>query len=235
MKNTPLTCTCTESSSREIRTYRHTRTHMYVRTYTHTCTHTHTHTHVRAWHGPGTTGDAPQHMHTWLDRQGGFRLRWQPLPMSGRGWSTGPRTPARGAALRVPLGHRVAGAGPWRRIAVLLSTRLHLALPAAVTTPGCTPGAAGWVGLPTTTSSSCGTEFSHHSLRVSMPLGGKYKRCLCLRPNMGVSGSPGLCPSFGPGLLARGLGRNEVGLHRTLDMAALSPRCPGCMSGGKQG
>lgn len=35
----------------------------------HLQTHTDTHTRVRAWHRPGTTGDAPRHMHTRLDRQ----------------------------------------------------------------------------------------------------------------------------------------------------------------------
>jgi len=69
--------------------------------------------------------------------------------------------------------------------------------------PGRPPGALGFAGLPTTASSSCGIEFSTPlALRVSMPSGGKYKRCLCLKPNMGVRESPGLGPSLGPGLLA---------------------------------
>lgn len=206
MKNTPLTCTCTESSSREVCTYRHTRTLTYVRTYTHTHVHTRTHTRkgmARTRHNRRRTS-----AHAHLAGQTG-RIP-SPLAAPAHVWERvqhGPRTPARGAALRVPLGHRAAGAGPWRRIAVLPSTRLHLAL-LAVTAPGCTPGAAGWAGLPTTTSSSCGTEFSHHSLRVSMPLGGKYKRCLSQTQHGSerVSRALSLFWTRAPG---RGLGRNE--------------------------
>lgn len=117
-----------------------------------------------------------------------------------RGCTRGSSGPPQSAA-------RPAGARPWRTPSVLLSngdTWLPQGpLGGARRHPGYPPDAPGFAGLPTTASSSCGIEFSTPSaLRVSVPLGGKYKRCLCLKPNMGVRESPGLCPSLGPGLLA---------------------------------
>lgn len=167
--------------------------------------HTHTHTRVRAWHGPGTRGDAPRHMHThgWTDRS-------PRMSAGGRRGARGPELPVRGAVLAASLDHLGAlglvpggkhsvllGAGHWRRSASPGSSQ------AARHRSGRPPDAPGFAGPPTTASSSCGIEFSApFALRVSMPLGGKYKRCLCLKPNMGVRESPGLGPSFGPGLLA---------------------------------
>lgn len=131
MKNTPLTCTCTESSSGEVRTYRHTRTHTYVRTHM----YTHAHTHI----GRGTdqaqqeTHLAPRHMHTWLDRQGRVP---SPLAAPDDVWARvehgAQNCLPEGLRFRflwVPLGHLGAGAGSWRKISVLLSTRLHLGPP----------------------------------------------------------------------------------------------------------
>lgn len=176
--------------------------------------HTHTHTRVRAWHGPGTTGDAPRHMHTRLDRQaagpastggpsGGPRETGgepgaQSCPCQGLYswllWATAKRRPPRRSW---SLEDTVGAVQQWRHAAPPGSSR------GARRHPGYPPDAPGFAGLPTTASSSCGIEFSTPSaLRVSVPLGGKYKRCLCLKPNMGVRESPGLCPSLGPGLLA---------------------------------
>ena len=173
-----------------------------------TYTHTHTHTRVRAWHGAGTTGDAPRHMHTRLDRQaagsvstgspsrclheGGARA-WSCLPWGCASGSSGPP--------------RWAGVGPWRETFSAAQHWQHSA------SPGHSQATRhhSWLytrctrfgGASHSNQFDCGTEFSTpFSLRVSMPLGGKYKRCLCLKPNVGVSGSPGLCPSFGPELLA---------------------------------
>lgn len=96
----------------------------------------------------------------------------------------------------------------------------------------------GFVGLPTTTSLSCGTEFSTpFTLRVSMPLGGKYKRCLCLKPNVGVGGSPGLCPSCRPGLLATegwAETRGRPPSYAQHGSSVCSPRCPGLQCRGRQ-
>lgn len=148
MKNTPPTCTCTESSSREVHTYRHTHAHTYVRT--HARTRTHTRKGV-AWtrHNRRHTS---AHAHLAGQTGAGSISAGSPCRCLGEGGARGPELPARGAALRVPPGHLGAGAGSWRKISVLLSTRFSWALQAAVTTPGCTPGAPGWAGLPTTTS-----------------------------------------------------------------------------------
>ena len=89
--------------------------------------------------------------------------------------------------------------------------RPHSAPPGPlVATPGSLLGAPGFVGHPTTAGPGHGIEFSMpFALRGSMPLGGKYQRCLCLKPIVGVSESPGLCPSVGQTPGHRGLGRNE--------------------------
>lgn len=187
-------------------------THLQTHTHTHVCTYTHvharTHTH-RAWHGPGTTGDAPRtsaHAHLAGQTGAGSVSAGSPCRCLGEGGARGPELPARGAALQVPLG----SSGPPRCWGRFLEENLSVAQHSASPGPPRPPSPlldvpqAHRVGRdsPLQPVQSCGTEFSHHSLRVSMPLGGKYKRCLCLKPNMGVSGSPGLCPSFGPGLLA---------------------------------
>lgn len=190
-------------------------THLQTRTHTHThvCTYTHVHTHTHTHKGVARTRHnrrrTSAHAHL-AGQTGGFRLRWQPLLMSGRGWSTGPRPACqRDCASGSPGPPRCWG----RFLEENLSAAQHSASPGPSRPPSplLDVPQAHRVGRdsPLQPVQSCGTEFSHHSLRVSMPLGGKYKRCLCLKPNMGVSGSPGLCPSFGPGLLARGLGRNE--------------------------
>lgn len=159
-------------------------------------------------------------MHTRLDRQAadpvsaGSPSRC-PRRQEGRGaQSCLGEGPPGGASGHLHLG--VLGLVPGGKPSVLLRTgpgRRHRhrhrrrwlllgapRLPAA--TPDHPPGAPG-----------PGT--SHHSQsevwhRVLHPVhsqslhavGGKYKRCLCLKPNMGVTESPGLGPSFGPGLLA---------------------------------
>lgn len=94
--------------------------------------HTHIHTRVRAWHRPGTTGDAPQHMHTRLDRQAAgsisigspsrclceeegsmwLRAAWE------RGYTSGSSGPP-----------WCAMAGPQRKTPMLLSTGNNLAPP----------------------------------------------------------------------------------------------------------
>lgn len=176
-----------------------------VRTYT----HRHTHTRVRAWHGPGTTGT---HLstctHGWTDRWKSPSPLAVPPDIRVREGSTRPRAACEKGCTSGSSGPpRCAGLGPQRNTLGAAQHWQHSASPGPsrppVTTPGYRPDAPGFAGLPTTTSSSRGIEFSTPSpLRVSMPLGGKYKRCLCLKPNMGVSESPGLCPSCGPALLA---------------------------------
>jgi hypothetical protein len=199
-------------------------------------TDTHIHTRVRAWHRPGTTGT---HLgtctHGWTNRQQVSPLAVPPDICVRRG-VRGSELPVRGAVLPVPLDtlahcRLVPGGKP----TVLLST-CHMWLLLAPPRPSfhhswlcvrCT----GFCGLPTAISSSCGIEFTQFALRVSMPSGGKYKRCLCLKPNMGVSESPGLCPSCRPGLWSQRAGqKREVDLHRTFNTAAVCcPRCPGCV------
>lgn len=193
MTNTQ-TCTCTESSSRGVHTYRHTHTH----TRTHTCKGM-----AQTRHNRGRTS---AHAHTAGQTGGRFRLHWQSLQMSAQGWSSGLGLPATGLrfwllwATSVCWGRRetVSAAQHWQHSASpgpSQATRHHSWLYTRCT---------GFGGRGFHSNQfDCGTEFSTpFALRVSMPLGGKYKRCLCLKPNVGVSGSPGLCPSFGPELLA---------------------------------
>lgn len=179
--------------------------------------HTHIHTRVRAWHRPGTTGDAPQHMHTRLDRQaaGSVSIGSPSRCLCEEEGSTWLRAAWRGATLLVPLDHfGVPRAGPWRKIPVLLSAGNNLAPPSpsqplfyhSWLSARCT----GFCGLPTATSLSCGIEFStQFALRVSMPSGGKYKTCLSQTQHGSerVSRTLSLLGSQGSG--HRGLGRNE--------------------------
>lgn len=178
-------------------------------------------------------------MHTHMAGQTGgrSRLHWGALQMSsgGRRGAWGPELPVRG---RCPLGAsgppQSAGVGPWRKT---LSAARHWCPGDTRLRPGGPgrPPAHQGCGLPTTASSSCGIKFSTpFALRVSMPLGGKYKRCLCLKPNMGVRESPGLGPSFGPGLLAAegwAETRGRPPLYAQRGSSACSSRCPGLRAG----
>lgn len=163
------------------------------------CAPTDTHVHTHTCKGVAQTRHnrgAPQHMHTRLDRQA---AAVPPPGAARRGHPSGSR------------GRSLHWAGPGVKPSVLLSTGPRSAPPGPlVATPGSSPGAPGFVGHPTTAGPGCGIEFSMpFALRGSMPLGGKYQRCLCLKPIVGVSESPGLCPSVGQTPGHRGLGRNE--------------------------
>lgn len=199
-----------------MRTYRHTRTH----------------TRVRAWHRPGTTGT---HLgtctHGWTDGRPAPPRPAVPPGVLGGG----------GAVLLVPLGRLAA-----LRLVPEESSRSAPAAPAPLSSsralpgrrrpaPGYLPDAPGRAGLPTTASPGRGTEVSTpFALKGSMPLGGKYKRCPCLKPNVGASESPGLCPSCGPGAWPQRAGqKREVGLHCcSTRQLGCSSRCPGGVSGG---
>lgn len=229
MTATPRTCTCTESSSREVRTDRHTHT-----THTHTC---------KGVARPGTTGDAPRHMHTWLDRQAAGSVSTGSPSRRPREAQHGAQSCLRGAALPVPLGHRgVLGLVPGGKPSVLLST-------GSTASPGPSKAARSPLlatrqthrvlqDFPLQPVGAVALSSPHHSLsRVSMPLGGKYKRCLCLKPNMGVGGSPGLCPSCGPGLLATegwAETRGRPPSYAQYGSCVCSPCCPALHVGGDE-
>lgn len=161
----------------------------------HLRTHTYTHTRVRAWHGPGTAGGAPRHMrtHGWTDRRQSPSPR-ATVPPGARGTeegSLGPRAACERAPGLVP-GGRPRAAQRGRRSASPGSSQAA-------------PDAPGFAGLPAAPS----------TLGVSVPPGGKYKRCLCLKPNVGGRESPGLGPSSGHGSWPEGRAETrEAGLHR---------------------
>lgn len=145
----------------------------------------------------------PRHMHTWLDRQGRVpSLLAAPADVWARVEHGAQNCLPEGLRFRFLWATSVRGLVPGGKSQCC--SALGFTWASRLPSPLLDVPQVHRVGRdsPPQPVKSCGTEFSHHSLRVSMPLGGKYKTCLCLKPNMGVSGSPGLCPSSGPGLLA---------------------------------
>lgn len=150
-------------------------------------------------------GRTSAHAHTAGQTGSRFRLHWQSSRcLCKEEGSTWLRAAWRGATLLDHFG--VPRAGPWRATTWLLLAPPRPPFHHSWLSARCT----GFCGLPTATSLSCGIEFStRFALRVSMPSGGKYKRCLSQTQHGSERVSRALSLWRGQGSGHRGLGRNE--------------------------